>query len=209
MPTDQQLDKQISGWLAAEAPRQLPDRVLRATFDRTRKTRQQGRWRALTEGINVNKLVSISVGAAVVVAVLLFGSQLLGSSSNVGGPGGDVSATLEPTATSEPSGLLDGTYTATIPPNSNASPGTWTLTVAAGRLLFTHPYGNQFSAGDIVWLGSDEVVLSADVPCPVHPVTEGRYRWRLGAGTLTFEEVSDSCRDRANALTAAPWTLQP
>ena len=35
MATDRRLDERISRWLEAEAPGPLPDRVLRATFERT------------------------------------------------------------------------------------------------------------------------------------------------------------------------------
>lgn len=89
MPTDRKLDTTISSWLEAEAPMRMPDRVLSATFEQTRKIRQQGRWHALLRRITVNKLVPISVGAAAVVAVLILGSQALGSprDSGVGGPG--------------------------------------------------------------------------------------------------------------------------
>ena len=65
--TDKRLDETISEWLEAEAPRQLPDRVLRATFERTRKSRQHGGWRALLKRLHINRVVPALGGAAVVV----------------------------------------------------------------------------------------------------------------------------------------------
>ena len=40
MTRDRSVDERISAWLRAEAPEQLPDRVLQATFERTRPSRQ-------------------------------------------------------------------------------------------------------------------------------------------------------------------------
>jgi len=114
MPTDRQLDQTISRWLEAEAPGPLPDRVLGATFERTRKVRQQGRWRALMRRMHVNRLVFALGGAAVVVvaAALALGLYVNNPSSGVGGPGIEPTPTAEasvaepsaePTATPEPS----------------------------------------------------------------------------------------------------------
>ena len=54
MTSQEQLDQKISRWLEGEAPRQMPDRVLRATFERTRTSRQQERWPALLGRIRRN-----------------------------------------------------------------------------------------------------------------------------------------------------------
>ena len=66
--TDRKLDQTISDWLEAEAPGQMPDRVLRATFERTRETRQQVGWRAVLRRPQMNRLIALC-GTAVVVAV--------------------------------------------------------------------------------------------------------------------------------------------
>ena len=42
-------DESISRWLEQTAPARLPDRVLEATFERTRGSRQQVGWRAMRE----------------------------------------------------------------------------------------------------------------------------------------------------------------
>jgi hypothetical protein len=95
MSADKQLAEKISHWLEGEAPRQVPDRVLRATFERTRSTRQQRGWRAPLGGMHVNRLVPIGLAAAAVIAVLVAGSQLLRQPAP-GGVGGTTS-TVAPT----------------------------------------------------------------------------------------------------------------
>ena len=89
MTTDRQLDDKISRWLEAEAPIQLPDRVLGATFERTRTTRQQGGWRTLLGRTHMNRSVLALGGGAVVVAAigLALGLYVNNPSSGVGGPG--------------------------------------------------------------------------------------------------------------------------
>ncbi|HSK94779.1 MAG TPA: hypothetical protein VLA76_12090 [Candidatus Angelobacter sp.] len=69
MTAKKQLDERISEWLEAEAPGQMPDRVLRATFERTRKSRQRGGWRAIPGRLSVPKFLSALGSAAVVVVV--------------------------------------------------------------------------------------------------------------------------------------------
>ncbi|MEO6207323.1 MAG: hypothetical protein ABIP77_05165 [Candidatus Limnocylindrales bacterium] len=133
MPTDKQLDQKISRWLEAEAPGQVPDRVLRATFERTRKTRQHGGWRALLRRIYVNKIVPIGLAAAAVVLVL--GAQLLGppAPSGVGGaPSAPPSPTAAPTSDATPSptawaGIDAGPFVLTSP----ADPVQVTLDIAS------------------------------------------------------------------------------
>lgn len=104
MPTNRQLDRTISGWLEAEAPGQLPDRVLRATFERTRRTRQQGGWRVLLGRIHMPRSVLALGGAALVVVVAAVALTL--NNANQPGVGGlaapSPSPTPSPTATVGP-----------------------------------------------------------------------------------------------------------
>jgi hypothetical protein len=65
--TDKTIDETISEWLEAEAPRQLPDRVLRATYERTRKSRQQLRWRGVPGRRQTPRFIPALGGAAVAV----------------------------------------------------------------------------------------------------------------------------------------------
>ena len=47
MAGNERFDDSIGRWLEETAPDRLPQRVLNATFDRTRRTRQDPVWRAV------------------------------------------------------------------------------------------------------------------------------------------------------------------
>jgi hypothetical protein len=107
MSTDKQLADRISQWLETDAPMQLPDRVLRATFERTRTTGQQRGWRALAGRVHLSRSVPLGLGAATLIAVLVIGSQFIGSpSSTVGGPSGDPGLAPQPSVAA-PSSATD------------------------------------------------------------------------------------------------------
>jgi hypothetical protein len=119
MRTDRQLDDAISRWLEAEAPRGLSDRVLRATFERTRKTRQQGGWQALLRRLQVNRMLAVLAGVAAVavVAVVAVGLYV----NQPGGIGGvPPTPTQAPTPTTAPSPTA--VPTATPVPSAAATP---------------------------------------------------------------------------------------
>jgi Tol biopolymer transport system component len=87
MATDKRFDESVSRWLADTAPRHVPERVLDATFERTRKSRQQVGWRALLGRPQGLRFAGALGGAAVLVvagavALNYFSSNLQG----IGGP---------------------------------------------------------------------------------------------------------------------------
>lgn len=116
MPTNRKLDQTISEWLEADAPRQLPDRVLRSTFERTRRSRQQGGWRVLLGRLNSMNRTFLALGGA--AAIVIAAAVALNLSSRPIGVGGgspvpSTAATAQPTAaapsvspTRTPVGLL-------------------------------------------------------------------------------------------------------
>ena len=67
MATDERFDELISGWLEETAPQQLPERVLAATFERTRRRRQQVGWRVLLGRPQMPQFVAALGSAAVIV----------------------------------------------------------------------------------------------------------------------------------------------
>jgi hypothetical protein len=120
MPTDRRLDDRISRWLEAEAPTQLPDRALRATFERTRKTRQQFGWRSVLGRNLMNRTFFALGGAAAVLLVAVMALGLYGNQR------GGVGSQPSPSATAVP----------TVPPPSatpradadgDLAPGTYVL----------------------------------------------------------------------------------
>ena len=68
MATKDQFDEAVSTWLEKSAPPHLPERALAATFERTRRSRQQRGWRALLGGKSMPRLAAALCTAAVVVA---------------------------------------------------------------------------------------------------------------------------------------------
>ena len=84
MSTNERYDETIAGWLEQAAPARLPDRVLEATFERTRKRRQQIGWRAHLGRIHVARSVAALGAVAAVVTVAT--AMAFGSFVAVGGP---------------------------------------------------------------------------------------------------------------------------
>ena len=101
MASDRQLDEKISTWLEAEAPGQLPDRVLSATFERTRTSGQHVGWRRFPWSLPINAFASaVTVTAVVVIAVMAVGVYL--NQPGIGGrPGSVASASPSPSAAPE------------------------------------------------------------------------------------------------------------
>ncbi|MEO7295232.1 MAG: hypothetical protein ABIZ57_03730 [Candidatus Limnocylindria bacterium] len=97
-------DRLIHAFLL-EGEEQLHDQVydvVRAEIEQTQQRAFLGPWRMPI----MNRIVGFGLAAAAAVLALLVGAQFLGSSgANVGGPGGDATASPppEPTPTSEPS----------------------------------------------------------------------------------------------------------
>ena len=168
MSTDKQLADRIGRWLEAEAPTRLPDRVLRATFERTRTTRQQRGWRAVQRRLHVNKLVPIGIGATAVVALGVVGFNLLpGAGSGAGGSPPSPSATAAPSAAADAGLPVGGSHvlvsdgsvemTVTIP-----APG-WTGDEAGGILVKNDNVDAPDGAGMIVF--PDDGLFVYGDPC--------------------------------------------
>jgi hypothetical protein len=126
MTAPNDLDKQLNAFLR-EGPTDLPDPSFDAVRDRTESTRQRvvlGPWRVP----DMNKFLAVGLGGAAVVAVLLIGSNLLGSSGGPA-PGGQPSPSVAPSEASEP------------------APSAWTG-LAAGPFLITGEDG-AFDGGPV------------------------------------------------------------
>jgi hypothetical protein len=105
MTAHQDLDRQLSDFLR-EGPTELPVQSFDAVRDRTEQTRQRviiGPWR-LPE---MNKIVTIGLGAAAVVVLVLLGAQLFGSLT--GRIGSQATPTPEPSP-SVAGGLPEGPH---------------------------------------------------------------------------------------------------
>lgn len=108
MSTDRDTTRIVRSWLRTDE-HESADRVLDAVLDQIPAIPQRrAGWPAWRTPI-MNKLVTIGLGAAAVVVLLLFGAQLFGSpSTNVGGPGIDDSMPPEPSQTTTLTPPADG-----------------------------------------------------------------------------------------------------
>jgi hypothetical protein len=125
---DKQLDQRINQWLEGEAPRQLPDRVLNATFERTRKLPQQRGWHGLLAGLHVAQLLPALAGGAVILLLVVFATGLLVNRPGIGGLASPTPP-LAPTATPSPEPTEPPTPAPTEPFTPAPTPagllGTW------------------------------------------------------------------------------------
>ena len=84
MAGNERFDDSIGRWLEETAPDRLPQRVLNATFDRTRRTRQDPVWRAVLGRLRMPRFVPALGGAAVVVMATVLALNF----GLIAGPGG-------------------------------------------------------------------------------------------------------------------------
>lgn len=128
--TDKKLDQTISDWLEAERPGQLPDRVLRATFERTRNTRQRVGWRVLPWKFSMPRFAPALASAAIVLVVVVVavgiyfdGQRGIGRNPTASPPRGPTTSP-SPSSTPEPA-RGSFTFTSTIHDVSIEYPSTW------------------------------------------------------------------------------------
>src|SRR3990170_4487651 len=107
MATDERIGESISTWLEQTAPPRLPERVLEATFERTRRSRQQVGWRARLGGVHMPRFVPALGSAAVVVVAAAVALNFYVNRPSIGGP------------------VFQGTWVST----TDADGGTQTMTV--------------------------------------------------------------------------------
>jgi hypothetical protein len=100
MTTRQELDRSISAWLEAEAPRRAPDDVLEASRDRIRNTRQRRFWWPARRSFDMNNFAKVLFATAAVVAVAVVAINLL---PGTGSGTGSVPASPSMSPTQEPS----------------------------------------------------------------------------------------------------------
>jgi hypothetical protein len=196
------VERRISTWLADEVPARAPDRILPATFDRTRHTHQR-RFGAAWRTITMNRPWQLAATAVVSVAIIGLGAAWLGGSGGTGGP----STTPSPAPTAAPSRtpLPTPTPQASLPPYPSSGavePGTYalhqpgvptvTLTVPAG-------WGGGGAGGPVKNDGTTRTVgLSTWI---VGNIYANPCKWGDG---LLKPPVGPSVDDLASALARQP-----
>ncbi len=176
MSADRKLDRTISGWLEADAPSRLPDRVLRATFDQTRRTRQQRGWGVLLGRIPMNRSVLMLGGAAIVVVVAVAAFNFLPRTPGFGGTSPQPSAepTVQPPSaapttrpTNRPQGLLDEGRHVLLGqgvPMSVTIPATDWFGEQGGGILTKHDNPNPPAGAGLIVFAGDDLYVYGD-PC--------------------------------------------
>ena len=177
--SDRDVNRAIRSWLH-EDRHEDASRVAGAVLDQvdTIPQRRATWWPARRTPI-MNRIVTIGLGAAAVVAVVVIGTQLFGSpGGGTGGPGDQPSSIPEvssatPTPTPEPSPSVQGGLPEGPHLLLNAEMGITSLTVTipgpgwngdvGGGILFREENGVDDAAGMIVF-GNDEYRVFAD-PC--------------------------------------------
>jgi hypothetical protein len=86
MATNERFDEAVSKWLEESAPAGLPERVLNATFERTRKTRQHAGWRAFLGRPEMLRFAAALGSAAVLVVVAAVAVNFFVNQPGFGGP---------------------------------------------------------------------------------------------------------------------------
>ena len=79
------VERRISDYLAEQTPTRAPDRILPATFDRTRRTRQR-RFGAAWRSITMNRTWQLATAAVVGILIIGLGAVWLGGTGGSGGP---------------------------------------------------------------------------------------------------------------------------
>jgi len=128
--SDGDVNRAIRSWLREDRHEDV-SRIAGALLDQVDTIPQRrATWWPARRTPTMNKIVGLGLAAAAVVAVVLIGSQLIGSPTNVGGPG------IEPTPTPEPSpsvaaGLPEGPHLLLDQTEDGSDPVAITVTIAA------------------------------------------------------------------------------
>ena len=186
MATDERFDDTISRWLEQTAPPRLPERVLEATFERTRRSRQQVGLRGLLGRIRVTRSVFALGGAVVVVMATALALNVYDDKPAVGGP----------VATADPRSAFLGTWSST----SDSDGGTQTMTVrvsadGAVEIVVTDDIASVCPGTSSTMTGNGRIEGGTQlvIPAPVYTCDDGSE-----PETLSGPPLAEQLRD---------WTL--
>lgn len=163
----------------------------------------------------MNKIVTFGLGvAAVVVVGLLLGSQLLGSPTNVGGPGGQPTPTQEPTGTPEPSvaqptstpeaGLPDGPIQLVWEGLSDSAPR---ITVTISASGWTEDGGILLAGDEVNNLPEAAIISFSEPPGTGFYVYGDPCRWPSTTPetpTTTVDEIAAALAAQASRDASEP-----
>jgi hypothetical protein len=145
--------RSVAAWLEAEAPDRAPARLIDASRERIRTTRQRPAWWPARRTTDMNSFAKLAMAAAAVVVVALVGYNLLPTRGGVGVTPATPSPSISPSpADTSPRPLQSGAI----------EPGTYTLALAGvgATTHLTVPAGWVYDGGFILQKGG----VSADPP---------------------------------------------
>lgn len=143
----------------------------------------------------------LAIAAAVVVALLVLGPQLLRS----------LLAEEEPEPAPRPGGGLSGTWVRTLDGAQDpAWNGPWTIAFADGGVLTLSPPRALPAGTDGAAYATSgaQVRVDAFVNGICNELSPGTYAWSRSADGLRLTAVDDACAPRVELL-AGTWTEQP
>ena len=207
MTTDERFDESISTWFEETAPARLPERVLDATFERTRRTRQHVGLGARLGRLRLTDPRVALGGAVAALLVVGFAINTTADRPAVGGP----------TAAPDPGAPFLGTWFST----SDADGGTQTMTVrstATGALevVVTDDVASVCSFGSSTMTGTGRLQGGNRlvIPAPVYTCDDGSEPQSLSGAPLDdlLRNLTYAYDADTGALTAGPesvWTREP
>jgi hypothetical protein len=169
---DPELDRRLNAWFA-DGPMAAPDPIITDLPGRLARQGQRPGWLVGRDEVRVGAPVRLFAAAAVLVAVAIGGSLLVGGGGIGPGPSSSPSPTPSPTATPTPIALRQ--------PLESLAPGTYTYFANGGGTTFTVPDGwtapaygpldfalapADAAAGDWIRVFYDMRVASKDPACP-------------------------------------------
>jgi hypothetical protein len=103
MTGNERFEDSIGRWLEETAPNRLPQRVLAATFERTRRTRQDPAWRGVLRTPQIPRFIPALGGAAVLVMATVLVLNVIPLFGPAASPRSSLTPGGSPTAAASPS----------------------------------------------------------------------------------------------------------
>lgn len=198
MAGKERFEDSIGTWLEEAAPNRLPGRVLDATFERTRRTRQDAAWRTAFGRTEVPRFIPALGGAAVVVLATILALNVI----PLLGPAAPSAPPSPSPSSSRFSSSFHG-FSIDYPSEWRVRPATtpW----AGGELAFDSP------AADVIFkpaIGEGAYVVVASQRLGAVGVTEWTAEslaWLCSGGGESWAITIDEVRGQAYACTGTTF----
>ena len=149
--------RSIAAWLEAEAPERAPARLVDASRERIRTTRQRRAWWPAWRTSDMNSFAKLAIAAAAVVVVAIVGYNLLPGRAAVGGAPATPSPSTSPSTSPSPTLALGTPGPSGAVPEGSLAAGTYSMNVDGTNVDvgFTVPVGWS-------WVGQYDLLSTGD-----------------------------------------------